>query len=294
MFHFSNPVEEYSMKKLVVCLCVFALMAMSNAQDLQQLLRDTNASWTAAENEVTRMSPAEQQGLFGLLPGVYNLAEFPAEALISTPVERGSYECPHTAVRNQGSCGSCYSFGACGTYEGWALVKNGQTTDLSEQDFMMTAKSIGPYGGCSGWYLDTSMNLLKNNGVTSETACPYRAAEAACSSSVTRPYRISAWASTTDKATIQNAVRTYGPVYVGFAVYNDFMSYSSGYYAYTTGSLRGYHAVCIVGFDDTGFKVKNSWGTGWGEAGYFRIRYDQMTNSVQFGTCFGGSFYITN
>jgi C1A family cysteine protease len=286
------------MKKIVTLVCILSLMFVANAQDrelqaLQDTLRANNASWTAGETSVSRLSAMEQEKVLGLLPGVYDLANFPAETINSTPVERGSYESKHTPIRNQGSCGSCYSFGACATYEAWLIKTQGTTVDLSEQYFMMKAKAIGPYGGCSGWYLDTSMNLLKNYGVAKESDCPYKAAESACPSGIATPYKITSWASTSDKTTIQNAVKAYGLVYVGFAVYNDFMSYTSGYYAYTTGSLRGYHAVAVVGFDDVGFKVKNSWGTGWGESGYFRIKYDQMTNSVQFGTCFGGSFYIT-
>lgn len=285
------------MKKLVVLLCVFALVSVANAQDrdiasLQALLTATNASWTAAESDVTRMSPMEQESLLGLLPGIYNLESFPAETVVTDVVRGDSFETPHTPIRNQGQCGSCYSFGACAAYEGWRLI-SGVTTDLSEQWFMMKAKQIGPSGGCSGWYLDTSMNLLKNHGVANESACAYKAVEQACPSTAKVEHKIGGWASTTNANTIKNALHNNGPVYAGFAVYSDFMSYGGGYYEYKSGSLRGYHAVCIVGYDATGFKVKNSWGTSWGEKGYFRIKYNQMTNSVQFGTCFGGSFYIT-
>jgi len=264
-----------------------------NVGNLQQILKATNASWTAAETTISRMSVSERKQLLGLLPGVFNPATVPAPIVVSFQPVRGGYETPHTPVRDQGQCGSCYSFGACGTYEGWRLL-NGVATDLSEQYFMMKAKEIGPYGGCSGWWLDTSMNLLRDNGVADESACSYLAYESACPSSATPVHRIGSYVATTDQATIQSALHNYGPVYVGFAVYNDFFSYSGGYYEYSSGGLAGYHAVCIVGYDDTGFKVKNSWGTGWGESGYFRIKYSQMTNSVQFGTCFGGSFYITD
>jgi C1A family cysteine protease len=218
----------------------------------------------------------------------------PEETIESAPVARGSYEAPHTSIKDQGGCGSCYSFGASATYESWKKIQTGKVYDLSEQYFMMKAKAIGPYGGCSGWYLDTSMNLLKNYGVCDESACPYKASEVACPSNVAINHKIVGWKSTTDKATIQTALQKFGLVYVGFAVYQDFSYYAGGYYEYKSGSLRGYHAVAVVGYDDTGFKVKNSWGTGWGESGYFRIKYSQMTNSVQFGTCFGGSFYVTN
>jgi len=261
-------------------------------QGLQGLLKATNASWTASENPMTRLSSSQRQSLLGLLPGVYNPSTLPAPTTITTPVRATRYEAPHTAIRDQGQCGSCYAHGAIASYEGWRLG-TGTTCDLSEQWFMMKAKEIGPYGGCSGWWLDTSMNLLKDNGVANESDCPYLAYESACTSG-SPVHTIGAWASTTDADTIKNALQTYGPVYVGFAVYNDFFSYSGGYYSYASGGLAGYHAVAIVGYDDQGFKVKNSWGTGWGEAGYFRILYSQMTNTVQFGTCFGGSFYITN
>jgi C1A family cysteine protease len=280
---------------LLVC-CIVALGTFAQAQSrevmaLQEILKATNASWTAADNFTTRMSAAEKQKMLGMLPGVYEPARLPAPTVISTPVRADRFEAPHTPIRDQSNCGSCYAHGAIASYEGWQLAK-GLTYDLSEQWFMMKAKEIGPYGGCEGWYLDTSMNLLKDDGVANESDCRYLAYESACTSG-SPVHKIGSWASTTDASTIKNALQT-GPVYVGFAVYNDFFNYSGGYYTYTSGGLAGYHAVAIVGYDDQGFKVKNSWGTGWGESGYFRILYKEMNTSVQFGTCFGGSFYITN
>jgi C1A family cysteine protease len=288
------------MKILVpIFLLVFVagMVYADELTDLQQILNATRGSWTADHTSVSRLPVAEQQAMCSLLPGIYNLKDFPAETIDrNATVEREAYESKSTGIKDQASCGSCYSFGACATYEGWALKNQSTSLDLSEQYFMMKAKALDTegYGGCNGWYLDTSMNLLKNYGVAPESCCKYLGYESACGSGCTGTYKIKGWAATTDKATIQNAVKAKGHVYVGFAVYSDFSYYTSGYYAYSSGYLRGYHAVCVVGFDDTGFKVKNSWGTGWGESGFFRITYAQMTNSVQFGTCFGGSFYITD
>ena len=286
------------MKKLIVLsLCVFVTLSIVNAEpqeliELQRILAATRGTWVASETYVSRMTVEQQQRLLGLLPGVYNPKELKIAADVEYAPRDVRYQVAHTPIRDQRSCGSCYAFGACASYESWKLVK-GVTTDLSEQDFMMKAKSIGPYGGCRGWYLDTSMNLLKNNGVCDESSCPYKGYESACSN-CQPTHKIGGWASTTNLNTIKSKLTT-GAVYVGFAVYSDFMSYSGGVYRYTSGSLRGYHAVAIVGYDDSlkCFKVKNSWGTGWGESGYFRIGYDQMTNAVKFGNCFGGSFYIT-
>jgi C1A family cysteine protease len=290
------------MKKLIaICVCLFLCLSLANAQsrelvELQKILAATGATWTAAENPVSRMSEMEQEHLLGLLPSIYDIAALPEETIDNTPVSRGEYTHPHSAIRDQRSCGSCYSFGACGIYEGWKM-KAGQNVDLSEQWFMMKAKAIGPYGGCQGWYLDTSMNLLQNHGTADESACPYKGYEAACPSSAQPVHKIGSWARTTSLSTIKQALHNNSPVYVGFAVYSDFMSYSSGVYTFTSGSLRGYHAVAIVGYKETSstdghFLVKNSWNTSWGESGYFRIAYSQMSNQVQFGTCFGGSYYI--
>jgi len=78
---------------------------------------------------------------------------------------------------------------------------------------------------------------------------------------------------------IQTAILEGGPIETAFTVYQDFMSYTGGVYVHTTGSVLGGHAVKIVGWgNESGTNywiVANSWGTGWGENGYFRIAWDQ-------------------
>lgn len=283
------------MKTLVIFLCAGIVMSMAYANpdelaELQKILQASRASWQAGETSFSQLSVAEQEQMMGVLDGIGGT--LPPQTIIENPVRDERFEVPYTAIRNQGQCGSCYSFGACASYESNRMMTASQTFDLSEQWFMMKAKEIGPYGGCSGWYLDTSMNLLKDHGVADESDCAYLAKEQACPSGTTAKHSISEWACTTDKDTIKSALQTYGAVYVGFAVYSDFSYYTSGYYKYTSGYKRGYHAVAIIGYDDTGFRVKNSWGTGWGNKGFFQIEYSQMTNQVEFGTCFGGSYYI--
>jgi C1A family cysteine protease len=286
------------MKKLFVialCLCVSVVFAQNaELEQLQQILQQTRGSWVAGETTVSRMSAEQQQKLMGLLPGVQNPANLPEKAEIDTPVRAGAHEAPHTGIKDQGSCGSCYSFATSAAYESYCKLKGYGTYDLSEQDFMMKAKAIGPSGGCSGWWLDTSMNLMINKGVCNERECPYKAYESSCSASPS--HFIGSWKSTTNLTTIKNALQQYGALLCGFAVYTDFSYYNGGVYRYTSGSLRGYHAVAIVGYDDNkqAFKVKNSWGTGWGQGGYFWIGYDQMNTVVKFANCFGGAFYITS
>lgn len=71
---------------------------------------------------------------------------------------------------------------------------------------------------------------------------------------------------------------TNGPMMVGFTVYEDFMTYSSGVYQHVTGGVAGGHAVKLIGWgNDAGglyWVCQNQWGTTWGNSGYFNIRYD--------------------
>jgi hypothetical protein len=72
---------------------------------------------------------------------------------------------------------------------------------------------------------------------------------------------------------------------VQFRVYSDFYYYRGGVYSYSGGYYEGNHAVLVTGYDDStqSFTVKNSWGAGWGEAGYFRVAYSQLSSTIMFG-----------
>jgi hypothetical protein len=87
-------------------------------------------------------------------------------------------------------------------------------------------------------------------------------------------------------AAIKDALVNYGPLVTTFNVYADFFGYDGGIYSYTSGAYQGGHAVLIVGYDDANscFIVKNSWGTWWGEAGFFRIAYSQLASPIYFGS----------
>jgi hypothetical protein len=72
---------------------------------------------------------------------------------------------------------------------------------------------------------------------------------------------------------------------VWYKIYEDFFYYSSGVYSHVWGNYSGNHFVLVVGWDDSrsAFVCKNSWGTGWGEDGYFRIDYSELAGDTQFG-----------
>ena len=79
-----------------------------------------------------------------------------------------------------------------------------------------------------------------------------------------------------NEVALQTEIFNRGPITAAFYVYNDFFSYKSGVYEYTSGTFAGGHAIKILGWGvEKGVKFwycANSWGTGWGLNGYFKIR----------------------
>ncbi len=192
-----------------------------------------------------------------------------------------------TPVKNQGACGSCVAFACNGAFEAIIKWKTGVTVDLSEAHLFFCSG-----GTCDeGMYVSTALNYMQTNGVADEDCFPYDGALYGtdlacdpCSDWQQRAYKIDGWDWVSGATNIKNALVNYGPLIVTYAVYEDFDDYWANpndwpnqvYYHYY-GALRGYHAVVLVGYDDSGqyWICKNSWGTSGGLNGYFKIKYGE-------------------
>jgi cathepsin B len=194
--------------------------------------------------------------------------------------------CVHP-IRDQGQCGSCWAFAASEVLsDRFCIASNGAVNVvLSPQDLVSCDKS--DYG-CEGGYLDRSWDYLVGYGIVTEDCLPYSSGKgrvAACPKSGTcktgtwKKYRAHDYTEFTGIEEIKTSLVNQGPVETGFDVYDDFMNYSSGVYVKTSNQLLGGHAVKVVGWGvengEEHWIVANSWGTTWGEKGFFRIRFGE-------------------
>jgi C1A family cysteine protease len=193
-----------------------------------------------------------------------------------------------TAIRDQGSCGSCWAFALAGVLESLVkIVRNVHTDfDLSEQ----TMVGCSGAGDCDGGYLSLGAEFLRKTGIPREECYPYSATDGSCRPCpewLSRTVRVTSWDSFVNrsKAVLQAALLD-APIATAMDVYSDLYHYRSGVYERTAGAVYvGGHAVIIIGYNDAeGYWIcKNSWGANWGENGFFRIR---------MGNCDIGSYAI--
>ncbi|CAL2044750.1 hypothetical protein CAEBREN_08101 [Caenorhabditis brenneri] len=206
-------------------------------------------------------------------------------------------------IRNQATCGSCWAFGAAEVISDRTCIetKGAQQPIISPDDLLSCCgSSCG--NGCEGGYPIQALRWWDSKGVVTggdyhgagckpypiapctSGSCPESktpACSLSCQSGYTTAYAkdkhfgTSAYAVAKKVASIQTEIMTNGPVEAAFTVYEDFYKYKSGVYKHTAGKALGGHAIKIIGWGtESGspyWLVANSWGTSWGESGFFKI-----------------------
>ena len=197
-----------------------------------------------------------------------------------------------TGVKDQGNCGSCWSFSATGALEGAYQIKYGTLVSFSEQN-LVSCDTID--SACNGGLMDNAFSWTKSNGgLCTETGYPYTSGttgqKGACTTTCTKNTGVTPKSFTDVTKNSDSALMTalvQQPVSIAIqADQPAFQSYKSGVLTGTCGSNLD-HGVLAVGYgtwtDGTDYyKVKNSWGTTWGMGGYILI---QRGNPQRCGEC---------
>jgi len=246
-----------------------------------------------------------------------------------------------TPPKDQQTCGGCYSFAAIGCIEAMAIIDGAPPSlDLSEQfaiscdtDEFMGITNQGCCGGTA-----TVFEFYKNNPSLSEAEYPFGNGDfngdgaRSCSSNppwntvdCPSPYpantgwHVASWGLVSGGVSTVNQLKSAlqtGPVWLGYEVFSDFDAYwwtggPNDVYTHVGGATRGWHAVLLIGYDDSKncWIMKNSWGnTGPSNDGTCLISYTAncsfgtdattctvaQTGGLQNACCFdGGSCYVT-
>jgi hypothetical protein len=183
-----------------------------------------------------------------------------------------------TGVKNQGQCGSCWSFSTTGSVEAAWFLSGKTLTSLSEQQLVDCSRAYGNMG-CNGGNVNWAFKyIIANKGITTEANYPYTAKDGTCNK--TKAAQIAATISSYKDVAHNNPTALQTAVVqqpISIAVEAD----QSAWQLYKSGTVTGNcgtnldHAVLIVGYNTSGstpyWIVKNSWGTSWGMSGYIQI-----------------------
>jgi C1A family cysteine protease len=294
----------------------------------QALKNDQNPEWLAYQRDLAAgkisLSSTAQGYQLGEIPSPVNLSQLTGKNVdnIAAVGYAASFDLRTlgkvTSVKNQNPCGTCWAFATYGSLE--SFLRTAETRDFSEYNL---ARLAGFDRSGANWCTPGGGNaqmstayLARWAGPVNEVNDPYPYVGTSTTGTYTVQKRVQNVfmlpdrANSLDNNNIKWALTTYGGVYD--TIYWDSAYYSSNpatyYYPYSSTTN---HAVTIVGWNDNyaasnfrgaagtppgngAFIVKNSWGTSWGDGGYFYLSYyDKSLSKASVFTAEPTSNYAT-
>mmetsp|Transcript_51921 Transcript_51921/g.149700 ORF Transcript_51921/g.149700 Transcript_51921/m.149700 type:complete len:373 (+) Transcript_51921:101-1219(+) len=278
-------------------------------------------TWTAGPGPLTDMWPEEMQRFFGY-------AGRSEAAVMLEPMSAKEGQDVHKLpiavdwrnqtpsivppVRSQGSCGSCWAFSAVATIESVVAQATGTMPTLSPQQITSCTpnpKNCGGGGGCMGATAQLAYNYTVEKGIADLETAPYTSGRTARTGVCKADYPAVAGITGYVQLPLNNApsllraVATKGLISVSVDA-NRWSWYRSGIFDHCNKENPiPNHAVTLVGYGEEAgvmyWLIQNSWGTGFGEAGYIRLRRYKdepcglNTDPQQNSGCDGGPPSVT-
>lgn len=277
---------------------------------LQEELESTNATWVAGPTTINKLTDEQRRLRLGCIP------EAETESETDEPEEKQDYSFPQESdltnmaganyvnpVGDQGNCNACVGFAVTATLETTLRLKTKLPyNDRSGYALPVLSPADVYFCGCGGTcefgtYITTALRYCESTGVITWSNFPFDDGNKSCiphtnesalrTKSTSHTYMVAV-----DR--MKEWLSSKGALITSFDVYEDFFSYSSGVYRPSSSKLAGYHSVAVVGYSEKlqAWKCKNSWGTGWGEDGYFWIAYNVCKiNDRMYGVGGFASYY---
>lgn len=254
-----------------------------------------SSGWKMGINKFADLTPAEFKLFLGLRPRDNSyIRSQNEEELLAKPTNDIDWEQKGavTPVKDQAQCGSCWAFSTTGSMEGIVQIKTGQLLSLSEQELVDCAGSSGNQG-CNGGLMDDAFEwIIQNGGLASEASYPYTARDGPCKK-LSSVASISGYKDTPQGSeTALGSLLQQQPISIAIeADQSSFQFYRSGIFTGPCGQQLD-HGVLLVGSGSEGgqqyWRVKNSWGVGWGDKGYIRMIQGQnmcgLSNMASYPT----------
>ena len=261
---------------------------------------NTESSYKLGHNQFSDWTHEEYRSLLGLREGLQqeNVVVFNADALPESVnwVEAGAV----TGVKNQGSCGSCWSFSTTGAMEGAHFVATGELLSFSEQQLVDCATGRYLNMGCNGGNPLWAYRYLKSHFAELESEYPYTSGNGDDStdclydshSKTAVEVQASASVTSEDRDQMKAALAQQPLAVLVEADKMAFQTYRSGVLTSDACGTQLDHAVLAVGYGTEDgqdyWLVKNSWDTTWGDNGYIKLGMNDTTGTcgVQMGPSF--------
>jgi len=290
------------MFKLVVVgtIAAFAAAIHPIRDEIVNAVRHRTQHWEAHDVETNPLNNKSVEELLGLC-GTFMVQSnkmYPSSEILEVPSDfdsRTQWGSKVHSIRDQQQCGSCWAFGATEALSDRFAIA-GKDVILSPEDMVSCDHTDM---GCNGGWMDSAWEYLESTGAVTDSCFPYTAGSGsapACKSTcvdgskqIKYKCKANSIVHPTSAEAIKSEIYAHGPVEGAFTVYEDFFNYKSGVYHHVSGGVAGGHAIKVLGFGSENgvnyWLCANSWGTSWGEKGFFKIKQGDCGINDQIYAC---------